>query len=76
MTAEEHKETNVLFHKLWGLAHGTVGYVKADWLQLQAMIQRTQEACDPPCARCDERDQHQAEAEDGMRNAAEISGLM
>jgi hypothetical protein len=27
------------------------------------------------CDRCDERDRHEAEAEDGMCNAAEIAGL-
>lgn len=30
----------------------------------------------PHCERCDERDRHAAEAEDGMLNAAEMSGLM
>jgi hypothetical protein len=30
---------------------------------------------DGPCPRCAEEDQHRAEAEDGMRNAAEIAGL-
>lgn len=27
------------------------------------------------CPRCDERDQQEAEADDGMRNAAEMAGL-
>ena len=75
MTSEEHKATNALFHKLWGKAKDAPDYVKAEWMDLQAAILKTQEACNPPCDRCDERQQYEDEAADGMRNAAEIAGL-
>lgn len=75
MTTEEHNATDALFHKLWGKAKDAPDYVKSEWMDLQAAIQKTQAACDPPCPRCNERDQHEADADDGMRNAAEIAGL-
>lgn len=75
MTSTDHKATDELLHKLWGLAHDQPGYVKEDWMKLQAAIQRTQAACDPPCPRCDERDEHEAQAQDGLINAYEMAGL-
>jgi hypothetical protein len=72
---DRDKQTDVLLHKLWGKAKDAPDYVKEEWMALQTLIQKTQAAADPPCPRCDERDQHQHEAEDGMRNAAEIAGL-
>lgn len=39
------------------------------------IVRRLKEAEAAGCPRCDEEDKHRAEAEDGMRNAAEIAGL-
>lgn len=50
-----------------------------DWemrQKLEAVEQALKTADIPPCPYCAERDQHEAEADDGMRNAAEIAGLM
>jgi hypothetical protein len=43
--------------------------------ELEDVLVKVAEVTQNYCAACDERHQHQAEAEDGMRNAAEIAGL-
>ncbi len=75
MTDADHKATNALLHTLWGKAKDAPGYDKTEWMNLQAAIQRTQAACDPPCPRCDERDEHEAQAQDGLTNAYEMARL-
>jgi hypothetical protein len=65
--------------------HGTNktnGYVVVevpDW-EMRQKLEAVEEALKtvdfpPPCPRCDERDQAEGEAYDGMTNAAEIAGL-
>lgn len=73
--ADRDKITDSLLHLLWGKAKESPYYDKEQWKLFQAMIKQTQEAANAGCPECDEREQHRAEAEDGMRNAAEIAGL-
>jgi hypothetical protein len=51
-----------------------------DW-ELRQKLDAVEEALKsvdilPSCPRCDEEDEHRAQADDGMRTAAEIAGLM
>jgi hypothetical protein len=43
--------------------------------ELEAVLRQVAEATQGYCDVCAERHQHEAEADDGMRNAAEIAGL-
>jgi hypothetical protein len=73
-----HPRTNAAgFHG----TNKTEGYTVAevpDWemrQKLAAVEEALKNPTTAPCERCDEQDAHRAEAEDGMRSAAETAGL-
>lgn len=69
------RAVEILLHRLWGKGHDGLDYVKKEWGTFQVLIQGLQKDANAGCPACNDRHQHEAEADDGMRNAAEIAGL-